>query len=246
MLASVHVPNVCTLEFGDALVLPQGDNWKEVLVKYKRLEELGGPEFVEMHEKDFTALADKHDETVRVVEIACAKQFNDKVDRPLEELTNALLSPKTSAFQYMQTLDKAINGLKTITLATSNDFKNLARTQPAQSDPVFAPIEEAQTARKDFIKCVTNHTKPLAMFTIDLSEATTQNDFDNLYRFCTTSTQCGPGYDDAHLPQFYNFAYLRRRAAPDPFVSTHSDSTSRIFCLKLEQGARRHRRNLAN
>ena len=246
MLSSVHVPDACTLEFGDALVLPQGDMWKEVLNKFNRLPELGGEEFVAMNEKAFNDLDAKHDRTLRVVLIACAKQFNDKVDPALAALANALSSPKTSAFQYVQTMDKAIENLKKITLASTNDFKNLARTQPALNDPVLAPIEEAQTARREFLKCVANLTKAIAMSTIDLSEVKTQKDFSTLYHFCTKETDGAPGYDDAHLNQFYNFAYLRRRAAPDPFVSTHSDSNSITFCSKLEQGARRHMRNLVN
>ena len=247
MLASVHVPDACTLEFGDALVLPQSDMWKELSGKYTRLRDIGGPEFVAMNENVFAAFDDKHDRTVGVVVVACEKQFHKKVDPALEALVQALLSPKNSAFQYMQTMDKSIEVFKKITLATSNDFKNLARTQPPLNDPVLAPIEEAQTARRDFLKCVVNQTKALAMCTIDLADAKAQKDFSVLYHFCnTTATDGAPGYDDAHLHQFYNFAYLRRRAAPYPFVSTHSDSNSRTVCLKLEQGARRYRRNLVN
>ena len=204
MMASLVVPTTPQLEFGDQIVMSQGEKWQQVMGKYERLEELGGPEFVKANSTAFQELQEKIDAMVAAIQVALTKQFIDKTDARLDSLSQAAAAPKQPAFQYLQNLEKALSGIKKISIGSHVDFKHLARsniTPNSLGDDVLAPIEESQTKRKAFLDGVITHTSKIINSTIDLDSEPTQNSVNAMLGFCTKPSDDYPGYDDFPRPK---------------------------------------------
>ena len=204
MMASLVVPTTQQLEFGDQIVMSQGEKWQQVMGKYDRLEELGGPEFVKANSTAFQELQEKIVAMVAAIQVALTKQFIDKTDARLDSLSQAAAAPKQPAFQYLQTLEKALSGIKRISIGSHVDFKHLARsnnTPNSLGDDVLAPIEESQTKRKAFLDGVITHTSKIINSTIDLDSEPTQNSVNAMLGFCTKPSDDYPGYDDFPRPK---------------------------------------------
>ena len=58
MMASLVVPTTAQLEFGDMVVMSGGEKWQQVIEKFERLIEIGGPDFVQANVDAFDALQD--------------------------------------------------------------------------------------------------------------------------------------------------------------------------------------------
>ena len=204
MMASLFVPTTPQLEFGDMVVMSQGEMWQQVRDKFERLVEIGGPEFVKANSDAFQKLQEKIDAMVAAIQIALTKQWLEKVDPRLDALSQAAAAPKQPAFQYLQALEKALIGIKKISIGSHIDFKHLARsnkTPDSPGDDVLAPIEESQTKRKDFLDGVIAHTSKIANSTIDLESEPTQNSVNAMLSFCTKPSDDHPGYDDFPRPK---------------------------------------------
>ena len=203
-MASLVVPTTAQLEFGDMVVMSGGEKWQQVIEKFERLIEIGGPDFVQANVDAFDALQDKIGEMIAAIQVALTKQFIDKADAHLDLLSQAASAPKQPAFQYMQTSEKAINAIKKVSIGSHTDFKHLAKSKNTPDAPgydVLATIEESQTKRKDFLDGVIAHTSKIANSTIDLESEPTQNSVNAMLGFCTKPSDDHPGYDDFPRPK---------------------------------------------